>query len=177
VSRLRQVSPWILGTLAGALAGPAFAQNLDAGKPAAQIFSEVCAGCHHSVRELKNNASAGFLREHYTTGSDMASTMASYLASVGSDPRAGLPPPPAKRQPAPAATPVRDTPPADAAKDSRHLQQAADPKLSPGASPQVPPGPNKLHPGMARADASKPAAVVETKPPAPPAPVLDQFEE
>src|ERR1700689_3313544 len=50
VSRLRQVSSWILGTMVGALAGPAFAQNLDAGKPAAQIFSEVCAGCHRSVR-------------------------------------------------------------------------------------------------------------------------------
>jgi hypothetical protein len=162
--------------MAAALAGPALAQNLDAGKPAAQIFSEVCAGCHHSVRELKNNASAGFLREHYTTGSDMASTMASYLASVGSDPRAAPPPAP-KRQPPPGATPVRDTPPADAAKDSRHLQQTADPKPLPGAAPLVPPGANKLHPGMARADASKPAAVVETKPPAPPAPVLDQFEE
>lgn len=161
--------------MAGALIGPALAQNLDAGKPAAQIFSEVCAGCHRSVRELKNNASAGFLREHYTTGSDMASTMASYLASVGGDPRATLPA--AKRQPAPGASPVRDTPPADAAKDGRHLQQAADPKLSPGAASPVAPGSNKLHPGTARADASKPAAVVEAKPPVPPAPVLEQFEE
>jgi hypothetical protein len=176
VSRLRQISIWILGTIAGALAGPAFAQNLDAGKPPSQIFSEVCASCHHSVRELKNNASAGFLREHYTTGSDMASTMASYLASVGSDPRATLPSSP-KRQPPAAVTTARDTPPGDAAKDNRHLQQTTDPKPLAGASPLVPPGPNKVHPGLARADASKPAIVVETKPPPAPAPVLEQFEE
>jgi len=67
---------------------PAQAQsNLDAGKSAAQIFSATCNACHRSPRELKQS-SAGFLREHYTTGPREAAAMAAYLASIGSDPRA-----------------------------------------------------------------------------------------
>jgi len=61
--------------------------NLDAGKSPAQIFSDTCNACHRSARELKQT-SPGFLREHYTTGAREAASMAAYLASVGSDPRA-----------------------------------------------------------------------------------------
>jgi hypothetical protein len=70
------------------VAPPALGQsNLDAGKSPAQIFSDTCGVCHRSPRELKPS-SAGFLREHYSTGGREAAAMAAYLASVGSDPRA-----------------------------------------------------------------------------------------
>src|ERR1700726_817992 len=58
------------------LAQDLLAQDLDVGKSPAQIFAEACAACHRSPRQLRNNASAAFLREHYTTGSRMAAAMA-----------------------------------------------------------------------------------------------------
>ncbi len=52
-------------------------ENLDAGKSPSQIFSNTCSACHKSPRGLLKNVSAsslpGFLRQHYTTGTDMAS--------------------------------------------------------------------------------------------------------
>ena len=51
--------------LAAAPAG-AQATSMPARRPA-QIFADTCAACHRSPRELKR-ASAGFLRQHYTTG-------------------------------------------------------------------------------------------------------------
>ena len=79
---------WIIGVAMAAAATSAQAQsNIDAGKSPAQIFSNTCNACHRSARELKPT-SAGFLREHYTTGAQEAGAMAAYLASVGSDPRA-----------------------------------------------------------------------------------------
>jgi hypothetical protein len=80
--------PWIAAAALSAAALPVHAQsNLDAGKSAAQIFSATCNACHRSPRELKQS-SAGFLREHYTTGPREAAAMAAYLSSIGSDPRA-----------------------------------------------------------------------------------------
>jgi hypothetical protein len=88
VSRARLGAHWIAGLLAICIAGPAGAQgNLDAGKTPAQIFADTCSACHRRPQELKR-ASAGFLRQHYTPGSAEAAAMASYLARVGSDPRA-----------------------------------------------------------------------------------------
>jgi hypothetical protein len=177
VSRSRLSLPWIAGVLM-ALASPVWAQNLDAGKPPSQIFSEVCANCHRSARELRGGASASFLREHYTTGSDMASTMANYLASGAAGGAAAGPQPQPKRQAAPvaAATPTRDTPSTtDAARDQHHPQQAADPKPLPNAAVTAAGPGNKLRANGARADAGKPAA--DPKPTATPAQVLDDFEE
>jgi hypothetical protein len=78
----------MIGVAVAAAATSAQAQsNIDAGKSPAQIFSNTCNACHRSARELKPT-SAGFLREHYTTGAQEAGAMAAYLASVGSDPRA-----------------------------------------------------------------------------------------
>ena len=86
--RVSQVLPWIAAAALSAAALPLHAQsNLDAGKSAAQIFSATCNACHRSPRELKQS-SAGFLREHYTTGPREAAAMAAYLSSIGSDPRA-----------------------------------------------------------------------------------------
>ena len=67
-------------------------ENLDAGKSPSQIFSNTCSACHKSPRGLLKNVPAsslpGFLRQHYTTGTDMASVLSSYLISNGAaDPR------------------------------------------------------------------------------------------
>src|SRR6476659_8700945 len=67
-------------------------ENLDAGKSPSQIFSNTCSACHKSPRGLLKNTPAsslpGFLRQHYTTGTDMASVLSSYLISNGAaDPR------------------------------------------------------------------------------------------
>ena len=79
---------WMIGAAVVAAATSAQAQsNIDAGKSPAQIFANTCNACHRSARELKPT-SAGFLREHYTTSAQEAATMAAYVASVGSDPRA-----------------------------------------------------------------------------------------
>ena len=79
----------LIGCLA---AGAARAENLDAGKTPSQIFSSTCSACHKSPRGLLKNTSPsslpGFLRQHYTTGIDMASVLSSYLISNGAaDPR------------------------------------------------------------------------------------------
>jgi hypothetical protein len=67
---------------------PVFAQsNLDAGKSPAQIFAHTCNACHRSPREIKRTTAA-FMREHYTTGMQEAATMAAYLATMGTDPKA-----------------------------------------------------------------------------------------
>jgi hypothetical protein len=88
VSRVGRVVPYVLGAAITVAAAPVLAQsNLDAGKSPAQIFSDTCGACHRSPRELKPT-SAGFLREHYSTGGREAAAMAAYLASIGSDPRA-----------------------------------------------------------------------------------------
>src|SRR5262245_66197322 len=88
VSRVNRFVPWMIGVALAAATTSAQAQsNIDAGKSPAQIFSNTCNACHRSARELKPT-SAGFLREHYTTGAQEAGAMAAYLASVGSDPRA-----------------------------------------------------------------------------------------
>ena len=114
VLRVGRVVSWIIGAAVVLAAAPVGAQsNLDAGKSPAQIFSDTCGACHRSPRELKPT-SPGFLREHYTTGGREAATMAAYLASVGSDPRAvqqRRPPALGAKPPAPAETSTAVRPP------------------------------------------------------------------
>jgi hypothetical protein len=184
VARLRRFSPrsagMVLWLVIAAPLAPASGQNLDAGKPASQIFAEVCANCHRSPREFRNNPGASFLREHYTTNSDMASTMAAYLSGAG-DRGAGAPQP--KRSPAAASAPAggtaaaRDAPAADTARDPRRASQSdpkSDAKTDAKADARTPPpsGVTRPRPGSAQTTAEvKPAA-------APPAkPVLEEFEE
>src|SRR3954462_613909 len=70
-------------------AGAARAQvtNLEAGKSPSQIFAGTCAACHKSPRGLLKTVAAsslpGFLRQHYTTSSGMASVLSSFLVSNG----------------------------------------------------------------------------------------------
>ncbi|MCC8959819.1 hypothetical protein H8B02_42385, partial [Bradyrhizobium sp. Pear77] len=78
--------------LIGLSAGSARAQNLEAGKSPSQIFANTCTACHKSPRGLLKTVPAGslpgFLRQHYTTSSDMAGVLSSFLISNGAnDPR------------------------------------------------------------------------------------------
>src|SRR5205085_5910765 len=56
-------------------------------KSPAQIFAGTCNACHKSPRGLLRSVPASslssFLRQHYTTSSDMASELSSYLVSNG----------------------------------------------------------------------------------------------
>ena len=76
----------LIGCFAG---GAALAQvtNLEAGKSPSQIFAGTCNACHKSPRGLLKTVPAsslpGYLRQHYTTSSDMASVLASFLVSNG----------------------------------------------------------------------------------------------
>ena len=82
VSRIRQLPSLLMMAPVLALAGPCYAQgNIDAGRSPAQIFADTCAACHRDAREL-SRASAFFLRQHYTSGSDQAAMMAGYLARL-----------------------------------------------------------------------------------------------
>jgi hypothetical protein len=74
--------------LAGAIGmGAAGAENLEAGKPPAKIFADTCSACHRGARGLLKTVPAsslpGFLRQHYTTSSDMASALSAYLLGNG----------------------------------------------------------------------------------------------
>src|SRR5215475_9454657 len=78
----------LLFAMSSALAERAKAQeNLDAGKSPSQIFAGTCTACHKSPRGLMKTVSPGslpgFLRQHYTTSSNMAGVLASYLISNG----------------------------------------------------------------------------------------------
>jgi mono/diheme cytochrome c family protein len=68
------------------IGGPAQAQNLDQGKPAARMFADSCATCHRSARGLAKGRFRLtlflFLQQHYTTNSSTAWALASYLESV-----------------------------------------------------------------------------------------------
>jgi hypothetical protein len=63
------------------------ATNLEAGKAPSQLFAQTCSACHKSPRGLLKTVAPGslpgFLRQHYTTSSDMAGVLASYLVSNG----------------------------------------------------------------------------------------------
>src|ERR1700682_930083 len=63
------------------------AQNLEAGKSPSQIFAGTCNACHKSPRGLLKTVAAGslpgFLRQHYTTSSEMASLLSAFLVSNG----------------------------------------------------------------------------------------------
>ena len=66
---------------------PVRAQNLEAGKSPSQIFAGTCNACHKSPRGLLKTVPAGslpgYLRQHYTTSSEMASLLAAFLISNG----------------------------------------------------------------------------------------------
>jgi hypothetical protein len=134
------------------------ATNLEAGKSPSQIFASTCTACHKSPRGLLKTMAAGslpgFLRQHYTTSSEMAGVLASFLVSNGaSDPRyvggQGKPGQDAKTDARPGGPPEQldrqghrlhpGAPPQEAAKPEAQPQQAAKPDAD-GLSPQGEPG-------------------------------------
>jgi hypothetical protein len=154
---------------------PAQAQatNLEAGKAPSQIFAGTCTACHKSPRGLLKTVSPGslpgFLRQHYTTSPDMASSLSAYLISNGAtDTRygGGATKPDAKSEAKPGGSAeqldrqgrrIRTAPPQEAAKPEP--QQAARPDAD-GLSQGEPGRPLRkrlVHPGEAP-EAGKPAA-------------------
>ena len=186
MSRVSRVVPWLIGAAVSVAAAPVQAQsNLDAGKSPAQIFSNTCGACHRSPRELKQT-SAGFLREHYSTGAREAAAMAAYLASVGSDPRAvqqRRPPTLGAGQAAPAEAAIRPpqaTPPGT--EQAKPAATEAQPPQTPAARPRRPS--DSVEVGrlpVAAAQAGGPEAALShtaaTSAPAPRPQPAEEFEE
>jgi len=171
---------WTVGCLAAALQITiADAQgNIDAGKTPAQIFGDTCSACHRSARELRR-ASASFLRAHYTTGSDEAAAMANYLAGLGggSDPR----PAASAQQAQPKRSPAERSP-AEVAKQQQPQQPSRAPVESAKSAPNLTPAQPKSRPGItataqARVPEERHAEPQLPTSPAPPAKVLEPFEE
>ena len=128
-------------------------ENLEAGKTPSQIFAGTCNACHKTPRGLLKTVPAsslpGFLRQHYTTSSDMAGVLASFLISSG-------------------ATDTRYQAKGKDAKPGAEPQQAAKPDAD-GPGAQGEPGrPGRNAKRLARPaeapDAAKPAA--DGQPPA-----------
>src|SRR5882757_8069808 len=73
--------------IGGFAAVPVRAQNLEAGKSPSQIFAGTCTACHKGacglLKTVAPGSLPGFLRQHYTTSSEMASVLSAYLVSNG----------------------------------------------------------------------------------------------
>ena len=120
---------------------PAQAENLDAGKSPSQIFAGTCSECHKSSRGLLRKVPAGslpgFLRQHYTTGGQMAAVLSAYLIANGAADRRP-PPPDGEPKPGTDAKPGTDikpdeTKPADQA-DRRGRRRLVRPGEAPDAA-------------------------------------------
>ena len=173
--RVRRLAPWITALAGTLLAVPASGQgNIDAGRTPAQIFADTCAACHRSARELKR-PTVGFLRQHYTAGSDEASAMANYLVSAVNDPRGAQPKRPPgsvgdtvenakqqpKQQPKQQAQPVVADQPKAAQAQPKGRRPATTAEVR-----SVVPAIEELHPEPAGASPARPVPVV-----------LEPFEE
>ena len=99
----------------------ATAQNLEAGKSPAQIFSNTCNACHRSPRGLLRTVPPGslpgFLREHYTTSREMAQQLSGFLIANGATDTRGRPQD-ARQQPAGA-----ESQPQQQARPPRQIEQ------------------------------------------------------
>ena len=117
-------------------AGDAGAQNLEAGKSAAQMFSGNCASCHKAVRGLLRTVPPGslpgFLRQHYTTGPDMAGMLSAYLISRGATDQRSRP-----ERPRSSPGDVRSEPRQADRQGRKPLPQAAQPDPSAQNEPQA----------------------------------------
>jgi hypothetical protein len=146
----------LIGCFVTAPAG-AQAQNLEAGKSPSQIFAGTCTACHKSPRGLLKTVAPGslpgFLRQHYTTSSDMAALLSAFLVSngatdtryVGAPPKAGKD---AKSEASPGGPPdqldrfgrrLRPAAPQEAARPEAEPREAARPDAD-GLAPQGEPG-------------------------------------
>jgi hypothetical protein len=78
----------VVGLIAGLVPAVALAQtNIDEGKSPSQIFTSDCSVCHKTPKGLAKGRSAGgvaeFLRQHYTTGREQATALASFILGAG----------------------------------------------------------------------------------------------
>jgi len=151
------------------------AQNLEAGKSPSQIFAGTCTACHKSPRGLLKTVPAGsltgFLRQHYTTSSDMASLLSAFLVSNGAaDTRYQAKPDkdakPEAKPVGPAERPDRQghrlgTATPEPAKPVAEPQQAAKPDAD-GLPPQAEPG----HKGRAAKRLPRPGEAPDVAKPA-----------
>jgi hypothetical protein len=150
--------------IGGFAADPVRAQNLEAGKSPSQIFAGTCTACHKGARGLLKTVAPGslpgFLRQHYTTSSEMASVLSAYLVSNGAaDTRyIGGQPKQAKQEPSgqPAqldryGRPIRRAP----------SQEASRPDGD-GRLPQAEPEGRQGRSRLANPDAAKPAGEGQT---------------
>ena len=154
----------VLGMASALGAGAASAENLDAGKSAAALFSSNCTACHKSPAGLaKGNGArsvADFLRQHYTTGSETANALAAYVTSFAApsaepsrrgrqNPRLGNTDRPGVETDAPRRRPAAVEP------------DAPDQKPRRTARPVVEPGSEELRPSTKRRARPETAAPAE----------------
>lgn len=141
------------------------AVDLNEGKSPAELFKAGCAVCHQSAAGLakgrRDSELAGFLRQHYTSGTQHAAALAGFLTSAGAGGRGA---------PAAAATPARlnpnapiDRPPAPVGREEegRKPQEAARPEREPREPPA------KRKPPERPPVAARPAPAQPAAPPAP----------
>jgi hypothetical protein len=158
-----------MGMLA-ALAPPlAYAQvNIDQSKTPAQIYGSDCAVCHKSIHGLANgrgkSALTGFLTEHYTSNSQEAAALATYVLAGGGG--VGTPTP-ARTQP---GEPEHAGAPAEEPKP-REARRPAKPAEEPAANakpekPEAEPGIPDREERSATAEPDRPS--LERKPPTAP---------
>jgi hypothetical protein len=192
---LRLLLPSVtLCMLAGSLVatGVRAQTDLDAGKSGPQLFSQDCVTCHRSPQGLLKNTSSfglvGFLRQHYTSSSASANTLAAYLQSAATarppaDPKKGKSQDSqqAKQSPkdpraAPATAPDaaqaharQGEPPADQPVNRRQRRQApGENGATPPAEPTTAARPSAPEPEAPSAPAQQTAAAPQATPPQPP---------
>ncbi len=160
---------WATVMLGLTVAVPAGAQNLEAGKAPSQIFSGTCALCHKSPRGLLKSVPpgslSGFLRQHYTTSTDMAAAMSAYVLSNGAaspvasgNLRRG--------QEARSGGPAAEPGPERAAKGRKHAREAAKPETD-GQPQAVAGGEGASHPAGPKQKAAKAKAKAARSEPPP----------
>jgi mono/diheme cytochrome c family protein len=114
---VKQISFLVVGSVIAFANAPAQAQDFTAGKTPAQLFSSDCAECHRSPNGLARGRDvrslAGFLREHYTTKSETAGSLAAYVSGFSGG--------------GPADARNRGTPPANAATGDRRIRRDVEP--------------------------------------------------
>ncbi len=127
--------------LAAALAvTPVLAEDLTAGKTAAQLFRTDCATCHHSPNGLvRQRGDVGeltaFLMEHYTTKPGTAAALAAYVSGFASNRGPGRDRPRSRSDgDAPATTTNGDTPSDMRPSDTRSADELPPPRRQPGGT-------------------------------------------